>query len=351
MTILQVITCSNLGGAQSVVACLSNALCREHKVIVVAGEGDGKLWNMLDERVVREPCMCLRRALSPLNDVKACFSLRALCGKYKPDVIHLHSSKAGMLGRVALPKSKIVYTVHGFDSIRVAYRKLLPIEKLMQRRCQYIVGVSKYDEKHLYEEGITHHVRMVYNGIPQSDNGAVCSVDWQSISDGYEKTVLCIARLSPQKNVSLFLQIAALLPQYAFVWIGNQQPVTEPHGKNVYFLGNIQEAGVCCKMADMFVLPSNYEGLPMVLIEAMRAGLPVVASNVGGVSEIVRNGENGFALENKAEVFADKIKYILEREDIYKAFAEKSARIFSTEQTAEQMVDGYKKLYDRIINK
>ena len=132
---------------------------------------------------------------------------------------------------------------------------------------------------------------------------------------------------------------------------GNQQPVTEPHGKNVYFLGNIQEAGACCKMADMFVLPSNYEGLPMVLIEAMRAGLPVVASNVGGVSEIVRNGENGFALENKAEAFADKIKYILENEDIYKAFAEKSARIFSTELTAEQMVDGYKKLYDRIINK
>ena len=93
------------------------------------------------------------------------------------------------------------------------------------------------------------------------------------------------------------------------------------------------------------MLPSNYEGLPMVIIEAMSFGKPVVASNVGGVSEIVRNGENGYTLENNAELFAEKIRYILSDEVRYKAFSAKSLEIFDTRLTIENMVNGYLKVY------
>ena len=140
MKILQIITLCELGGAQSVVINLANKLSEEHEVIVAAGEGDGKMFSMLHPKVKQERLPHLQRALSPKNDFLTIFDMRKLYQKYKPDIIHLHSSKAGMLGRVAFPSKKVVYTVHGFDSIRLAYRKFLPIERFMQRTCKAIVG-------------------------------------------------------------------------------------------------------------------------------------------------------------------------------------------------------------------
>ena len=87
-------------------------------------------------------------------------------------------------------------------------------------------------------------------------------------------------------------------------------------------MGNIPNAGMYNSIADLFLLPSNYEGLPMVILEAMSFGKPVVASDVGGISEIVTNDWNGYALRNEASLFAEKIKYILENEEVYARFSQ-----------------------------
>ena len=171
MRILQIITLSELGGAQSVVVNLANKLSENNEVIVMAGEGDGKLWNMLYATVKQVHCKHLRRALSPINDFLTIIDFQKVYWELKPDIIHLHSSKVGILGRMVFPKKKTVYTVHGFDSIRIAYRKYLPIEKFFQKRCKAIVGVSNYDRQKLWDEGITNNVYCVFNGIyqPQGD--------------------------------------------------------------------------------------------------------------------------------------------------------------------------------------
>lgn len=341
MRILQIITLSELGGAQTVVVNLANKLSENHEVIVVAGEGDGKMWKMLHPTVKQEYCKHLKRAISPVDDMLTVVDFRKLYWKYKPDIVHLHSSKAGMLGRLSFPAKKIIYTVHGFDSIRLAYRKFLPIERLMQHACKAIVGVSHYDVQNLKAEKITHRVHCVYNGIYPIEKGNGLSF---KLPRKYAKVVLCIARLSPPKDSNLFMAIAALLPDYAFVWIGNQQEVKE-HPDNVYFLGNIPNAGMYNSVADLFVLPSNYEGLPMVILEAMSAGKPVVASKVGGISEIVINGENGYVVENIPQAFADKISCILENEDTSRLFAANARNRFMRELTVDRMVEGYLKIY------
>lgn len=343
MKILQVITLCELGGAQSVVINLANRLSEIHDVMVVAGEGDGKMFTMLNTKVKQGRLPHLKRALSPINDFLTLFDMYRLYLKYKPDIIHLHSSKAGMLGRVAFPSKKVVYTVHGFDSIRLAYRKFLPIEKMMQKCCKAIVGVSKYDENNLKSEGITHKIATIYNGICRPSFSQNISFN---LPKEYKKTILCIARLSPPKRCDLFMMTAELLPQYAFVWIGNQQEVNE-HPQNVFFMGNIPNAGIYNSIADLFILPSDYEGLPMVIIEAMSLGKPIVASNVGGISEIVRNGVNGFVVENNPQAFRDKIVSILEDEDNYNNFSKNSLRIFEEELNADKMVDAYGRIYNQ----
>lgn len=346
MKILQVITQSELGGAQTVVVQLANNLSKEHDVILVAGQGDGKMWTMVNDKVSKEYCPHLQRSISLKNDLLATIELRRLYKKYNPDIIHLHSSKAGALGRVVFPSKKTVYTVHGFDSVRLAFRKFLPIERALQHFCKAVVGVSKYDEMNLLAEGIKNNVSTVYNGISIPDCSQISDIE---VFNQDKKVVLTIARVSPPKKTNLFVEVARLLPQYNFVWIGNQREVTEfgELPSNCHFLGNIPNAGIFCSKADLLMLPSNYEGLPMVILEAMSFGKPVVASNVGGISEIVRNEVNGYALENDAQLFADNIQRILEDEALYSKFCQNSLDIFQKELTVEKMVQGYLDIYRR----
>ena len=344
MKILQVITRSELGGAQTVVVQLANRLSDKHDVVLVAGEGDGKMWEMVSPRVTCVRSRYLQRALSPVKDIRAALELRRIYRKYRPDVIHLHSSKAGTLGRLVFPTKKVVYTVHGFDSIRLAFRKFMPVERILQRACSAIVAVSNYDEKNLHNEGIIHNVSTIYNGITTPDSN---SVERLNIANNYKKIVLSIARVNPPKEPKIFIETARLLPQYGFIWIGNQESV-EHLGDipaNCHFLGNIVNAGAYCAQADLFMLPSNYEGLPMVIIEAMSCGVPVVASDVGGVSEIVRNDINGYTLPNRAELFAEKIETILSNENLYARMSKNALEIFKRELTIDKMVEGYMAVY------
>lgn len=345
MKILQVITLCELGGAQSVVVNLANRLSAGHEVIVAAGAGDGKMWELLDNRIIKEHIPTLVRELSPIKELKTLIAMNRLYTKYQPDIIHLHSSKAGLLGRLVFPKHKIVYTVHGFDSIRIAHRKFLPLERVLQKRCSAIIGVSQYDKNNLIGEGITNNVGVVYNGITQPVH---LGIEDPFKSLGPNPRVLCIARLSPQKNHDLFLQVAKLLPDINFIWIGNLKKPEFEIPKNVFFRGNIPNAGSYIEYVDILMLPSNYEGLPMVIIEAMAMGKPVIASNVGGISEIVRNGENGFALSNQADLFAEKIKLLIEDRRKYADFCSASYSIFQSELTVDKMVDGYLNVYKNI---
>lgn len=346
MKILQVITQSELGGAQTVVVQLANNLSKEHEVVLAAGQGDGKMWNMVNAQVVKENCPHLQRSISLRNDLLAAIELRRLYRKYKPDIIHLHSSKAGTLGRIVFPSKKTIYTVHGFDSVRLAFRKFLPIERFLQHFCKAVVGVSKYDERNLLAEGIKKNVSTVYNGISVPDCSKLNDVE---VFNQGKKVVLAIARVSPPKKTDLFVDVARLLPQYNFVWIGNQSKVTE-YGElpeNCHFLGNIPNAGAYCSKSDLLMLPSNYEGLPMVILEAMSLGKPVIASDVGGISEIVRNDVNGYALGNNPQLFAEKIQRVLEDGRLYSRFCKNSLDIFQKELTVDMMVRGYLNIYTK----
>lgn len=346
MRILEVITLTELGGAQSVVANLANELTeRGHEVIVAGGEGDGKMFELLRPEVRRERVKGLRRSIAPVDEVRALWELRRLWRRYRPDVVQLHSSKAGLLGRVAFPSKRVVYTVHGFDSIRLAYRKFLPLERLMQRRCAAIAGVSRYDEVHMREEGLTRNVSFVYNGIPEPPR-TLKNDPFEDLREQFAGgVVLCIARLAYPKNHELFLETARRMPDTAFVWIGNQERPDFDVPGNCRFAGNILNAGEYCRYADVFYLPSNYEGLPIVILEAMACGCPVVASKVGGIPEML-DGRNGFAVENRVEEAVEAIGKVMARRE---EFATAARATYERNFTVGRMADGYLRIFDLLV--
>jgi len=339
MKILHVITRSDLGGAQTVVINLANFMCNEHKIAVAAGE-EGPMWGALDIRVIKIRIQEIVRSVSPLNDFKAYIKLKKIYKSMNPDIIHLHSSKIGFLGRLAFPRNKIVYSVHGFDSIRIAYRKYLILEKILKKRCKAIVAVSNYDRQNMISEGIKSKY-VVYNGITISHKKSDLFI---AGVEKYRKNVICIARISPQKRFGSYIEIAKLLPEYAFIWIGADKEY-EDLPDNVFCLKGVLNARDYIPLADIFVLPTNYEGLPVVVVEALSYGKPVVSSNVGGISEIVFDGENGFVVDNDDNIFAERIKFVLENNDIYQKFSENSKKVFNQYLTTEKMVFEYMNIY------
>jgi glycosyltransferase involved in cell wall biosynthesis len=350
---MHVITQSELGGAQSVVAHLSNYFVEsgEYEVFIVSG-GPGDAWVNLDPRI---KIIYIGEFVKKLSwkDWIVLFKLFIIRIKYKPDIVNLHSSKAGVLGRLVFPRKKIVYTVHGFDSVRVAFRSLLPLEKLLKRRARYIVGVSEYGVIHLAKEGISS--RCIYNGISDHtlerthEIGLASAIDrLKRLKSGNQLIVMSIARYSKQKQYDLFCRIAEsyMGDHVTFVWIGNNiRPDYIP--ENATCRGEITEAHRLLVYADLFLLPSNYEGLPISIIEALSYGIPVVASDVGGVKEML-DGTNGYAVANRSDLFVEKINLYKNNPQLYNNACLAARNSFLQKFTIDRMGNQYRQLYAAI---
>ncbi|HCO67852.1 MAG TPA: hypothetical protein DIT04_08900, partial [Dysgonomonas sp.] len=163
MRIFEVITVSEYGGAQTVVANIAEEMCRQHEIYILSG-GNGEAWQHLKGKVHLIKLDEHRKQIS-LKDIFLACKLLYFRIKYRPDIIHLHSSKMGVLGRLIFNPQKVVLTLHGFDSVRKAYRKFLIVEKKLKNRAAKIIAVSQYDVECMKEEGIEKNVTLIYNGV------------------------------------------------------------------------------------------------------------------------------------------------------------------------------------------
>ena len=357
MKILHIITNTELGGAQKVCIDLCKSAVEEGHQVAVASMAGGYLWGQLPKDVKQYYLKSLVKPIKPIKDLKVVFELLKVKKDFRPDIIHLHSSKAGVLGRVIGlgMKSKIVYTVHGFDSIRLAHRAFLPIEKVLQRFCGAIVGVSNYDNKNLRAENVNRNVTTVYNGI---DETIITKESELPFDAKGKKVVMTIARISPQKQFDLFLDVARNdKNDCLYVWIGGSADSTmeEIYAKydvpeNVKLLGDVPYASKYINLCDIFILLSNFEGLPMTIIEAMSQSKAVVASNVGGIYELV-DDTNGRLVQNNVDEINKAISDILNNDSLRKAMEVASYTKFKESFTLQKMWIGYKNIYNKLLSK
>jgi glycosyltransferase involved in cell wall biosynthesis len=270
-------------------------------------------------------CPPLVRRIAPSHDVRALLRLFAHFRRERPDVVHTHSSKAGILGRMAAKAARVpvvVHTVHGWsfhpEQPRPIYATYLNLERLCARLCDALVCVARPD----IEEGVKQNIgrreqyRLIRSGIEVE---AFQSVELSQIEARQRAglpqnawIVGSVGRLSPQKApddlLAAFAQAfsSRLDAHLALVGDGPLRAALETQAQEanlserVHFLGLRRDVPELLRAFDCFALSSHWEGLPRTLPQAMAAGLPIVATRVAGVPDAVSNGENGLLVSPSA---------------------------------------------------
>lgn len=336
LKILYIITKSDIGGAQKYVADLANNLNNDKfDVKILYG---GKDLRSLSNKV--------RPWLLFLNDWSAIFELVGTFRMEKPDIIHLNSSKAGILGSLAAfiynltaqsslstgraggqakLKAKVVFTAHGWvfnptndlpAVIRWFYILLHKFAAIFQDK---IICVSEYDYNLALSHGIAPKEKLatIHNGIDpkmeflDKDTAKKELIKKLSIIN-YQLSITkpwigSIGRLVKEKDYSTLIQAATLVPDAYFFIIGggyelkNLQLATYnlKLQKRIFFVQPTGDDAKYLKAFDIFTMSSIKEGLPYILLEAMAAGLPIVVTEAGGIPEIIKNHKNGLMVTQK----------------------------------------------------
>lgn len=236
----------------------------------------------------------LARRIAPLRDLAALAGLRRVLRRFRPDVVHTHTSKAGVLGRLAAPAGAVrAHTFHGIVLRDYAGRRRSEVarraEAWLARRTEVLLAVSESCRTELAELGVAADVRVV---LPAVDTAAFAGADRGACRArlGVGGAILgFVGRLAPIKRPHLLLELAAALPQVTVVVTGDgplRGDLMHAAPPNLRFVGAVDHAATVVPAFDLLVLPSRREGFPVAAIEAAAAGVRTVGFAVPGLVDL-----------------------------------------------------------------
>ncbi|GGO98396.1 glycosyltransferase [Actinomyces gaoshouyii] len=352
------------GGAEMMVLNLARELKRSGHPVLVAclGSGDTDIADALRDAGVRVEALGKRKGPDP----RATAGLRRLIHEFRPTVIHTHQPVlAYVLPAVRLSgaRPRLIHTVHSVAT----HETRLPVLRRFNRYAfrHGVVPVALGEE---VRDSICREYRLAPEGVPVVRNGVdvgafACERDLDSPGPGARRRaprLLCVARLAPVKNHALLLDAVAALVRAgrdASLTIVGDGPLVADLGQRartlgiadrVRFAGPQRNPAPFYAEADIFALASEYEGLPMSVIEAMAAGLPVVATAVGGMPSIVADGLNGALINPRAPQAAQEIAAAVARiwEDPGRySRLSRAALATARDHSARAMMEAYCDLY------
>lgn len=325
LNILYIITQASWGGAQRHVAALAAHCAKKNNVSVWHGsdtDADGIFRAALQRAGVPSyEIPCLKRAISPFADICALFALARLYRRERPDIVHLHSSKAGVLGSLAcalLPRRLrpvIIYTVHGwvFQESRIPLLRtaFVIIEKMANRYRDKIIVLGTHDKETGRSLGLPESkMTVIPNGIDlhapilSTDEARAALIDALPVTARPHATIHmrvpwigAIGTFNKNKNMELLVAACAILqkqktPFHAFI-IGGGPHAASLRGlctrlgldSSITLSSFLPHAEQFVPAFDMLAITSRKEGLPYILLEAMRAHVPVVATDTGAIRE------------------------------------------------------------------
>lgn len=340
--VLFVITQYEFGGAQRFLYNIASRLDKSrYEIKIAVGDTGNKefIQALKDLDVSVFELKFLVREINPLKDIMAVLELKKLITRFEPNTIFLNSSKAGFIGSLAATllrhstvTPKVIYRIGGwtFNDPWPKWKKKLWIilERLSARWKDYIIVNNKHDleQAHKFKIKPRKNVLLVHNGLDVYKTDLLPREEAREklkISKPNSFVIGTIGNFYPSKGLDYLIETAEYFKNsddIVFIIIGDgkermglENMIKEKGLQNKVLLsGQIPDASKFLSAFDVFVLPSVKEGFPWVVIEAMAAKLPVIATGVGAVPEIIENGKNGFIVEPaRPEKIAERVQELL----------------------------------------
>jgi glycosyltransferase involved in cell wall biosynthesis len=377
--VLYVITKSNWGGAQRYVYELATSLPKDKFDVEVAfggtGDKDGKpgllSFKLHGAGIKTVFIENLQRDVGYLKELSVLFSLIKLFRKEKPDIVHLNSSKIGGIGSLAARIAgvkKITFTVHGwaFDEERPHRQKnLIKLASCLTAIfCTDIIAISKKIEDQTRHLPTAHaKTSLIYNGVDQESERYILPRSESRQKFDIRENVFVIGtigELTKNKGHEYLIDAVAKLKlkhpnsTFALLMIGNGEDEKKLRhlaasldiSNDVIFAGFRENASQYLKAFDLFVLPSIKEGLPFVILEAGLARLPIIATQVGSIPEIITHEENGLLVPPKsASDIASAIEEMITRPDLRSKLAENLYKTVTEKFDLQEMIEKTTEVY------
>jgi len=370
--VMQIIARMNVGGPAVIVAELMRGLDKSaFEQILVTGYCDENEADYLDTvatDIKATRIAGLGRSVSLIADLKAFFGLVSLIRKYKPDVIHTHTAKAGVLGRLAslLAGRGAVrvhtfhgHLLHGYFSSSLTKLVIL-IEKFFAARTKVLIAIGSKVKDDLLAAGIgrADKYRVFFPGLPNPK--AISKSTAQSALGISSEVLYCtfVGRLTQIKRPDRLLDVATECKRRGidlrFLVAGegelfeNSKQRALKEQLDVTFFGWRSDIDQIFAASDIAILTSDNEGIPLTLIQAAQAGLPIVATNVGSISDIVFNESTGYLTSTTAAEMTDAIEKLVRdtqlRQMMGAAGKAHAERYFSLDRMIKDHSDLYRSL-------
>jgi len=374
INLLYVITELELGGAQKQLLSLINHLDQDkfRPFLFTAKDGflipEAQALNGLTLKKSR----CLERQINPIKDLLALIEIYWFIKRNNIEIVHTHSSKAGILGRLAARLAKvgvIIHTVHGWSfndyQTRVERLFFIWLERLSARFSDKLVVVSYYDR----QKGLDNHIgkenkyRFIRYGVDYTE----FNIKDQNIREELginpkDLAVGMIACFKPQKSPRDFIRLAFLtkriLPDARFLLVGDGalrkkiEKLIHKFNleKQIILAGWRKDIPRILSAIDVFVLTSLWEGLPISVLEAMASSKPVITTHTGGVAEIIIEGESGFMVPpGDTNKMSEKLAILLKDKNLRTQMGQNAKDSLDSNFTITNMIRSNENLYEELI--
>lgn len=356
--VLHVIARMNVGGTARYVGELMKDIpgMKLATGYVQGNELEDKIMNEVDFIRVEH----LGRKISLLNDLKSWIELRQIVREVKPEIIHTHTFKAGLVGRLIPGKHKRIHTFHGHlfaDSSFSAFSKklIVLVEKFLATRTDLLISVGEKIGEEIRLRGIGGNKNWV--SIPPGIK-PLPKLDKQ---DARKKLRLpesgiiigWMGRMAPVKNPFLLLEIAEELPKVQFAMAGGGDLLNEVISKapsNVKVLG-WAEASEFWSAVDIAVSTSENEGMPVAIIEAQMHGVPIVSTDVGSNSEVIVSGLTGVLVTANLTSMCSELRSLIRQENEYKKMSINAVLVATKKFSLDNFIFMHLERYDSILTK
>ena len=298
------------------------------------------------------------RKISPLNDFRAWLELRKIVKEIKPAIVHTHTFKAGLIGRLIGGKHKRVHTFHGhlFDDQSFSSLEKYIItnaEKFLANRTDLLISVGKKVGVELRAQGIGTEKEWLsiapgvkaLSAIDKTQARKSLGLSTEGVLFGW------MARMAEVKNPFLLLEIARQLPQVSFVMAGGGNLLEEikiKAPKNVSVIG-WTDASTFWSAVDCAISTSDNEGMPVALIEAQLAGVPVIATDVGSNAEVIEDGVTGMVTSKNPQELIEAIEKLVKGQNLIQKMGGAGRERATEEFSVKKMLSAHKNAYSTLF--